>query len=295
MTHGRAGASSWTHRHRRGRTRDRRIGSRRGDDGGDGASTGVRTAHAAPRARVRSIVVVMFENRSFDNVLGGTCTRPPRSPPRISTDPAGFVREHKPDGKPIAPFIYQGATDHIMQQPQPDPGETYPHVNTQLFGIIDPPTNAQFLQHPMSAPFNNPQPEQIPTNSGFVHDYIVNYRLAKRQEPTPEEYRVAMGGFSPEMLPVLSTLAREFAVYDNWFAAVPSQTFCNRSFFHASTSHGYVTNHNGDDYEKWINAPAAPTIFNRLEEAGIPWRVYYDLTQLVSMTGMLHASVLRRY
>jgi phospholipase C len=180
-----------------------------------------------------------------------------------------------------------------MQQPQPDPGETYPHVNTQLFGIIDPPTNAQLLQHPMSAPFNNPQPEQIPTNSGFVHDYIVNYRLAKRQEPTPESTGSRWAA-SAEMLPVLSTLAREFAVYDNWFAAVPSQTFCNRSFFHASTSHGYVTNHNGD-YEKWINAPAAPTIFNRLEEAGIPWRVYYDPTQLVSMTGMLHASVLRRY
>ncbi|WP_299090801.1 alkaline phosphatase family protein [uncultured Microbacterium sp.] len=39
----------------------------------------------------------------------------------------------------------------------------------------------------------------------------------------------------------------------------------------------------------------APTIFNRLEEAGIPWRVYYDPTQLVSLTGMLHASVLERY
>lgn len=241
------------------------------------------------------IVVLMFENRSFDNVLGHLYSSAEKSAADFDGIPQGSYANTAPDDKPIAPFIYQGTTDHIMQQPQPDPGETYPHVNTQLFGIIDPPTNAQLLQHPMSAPFNNPQPEQIPTNSGFVHDYIVNYRLAKRQEPTPEEYRVAMGSFSPEMLPVLSTLAREFAVYDNWFAAVPSQTFCNRSFFHASTSHGYVTNHNGDDYEKWINAPAAPTIFNRLEEAGIPWRVYYDPTQLVSMTGMLHASVLRRY
>lgn len=194
-----------------------------------------------------------------------------------------------------APSIYSGSTDAIMQQPQPDPGETYPHVNTQLFGVIDPASNADLTNGPIAAPFNAPAEEQTPTNDGFVTDYIVNYRLSERREPTADEYSVAMGGFTPEMLPVISTLAREFAVYDRWFAGVPSQTFCNRSFFHASTSHGYVANHNGDDYEKWINAPVTPTIFNRLEEAGIPWRVYYDPTQLVSLTGMLHASVLERY
>ena len=31
-----------------------------------------------------------------------------------------------------------------------------------------------------------------------------------------------MGSFTPEMLPVFSTLAREFAVYDHWHCAVPS-------------------------------------------------------------------------
>ncbi|WP_282837358.1 alkaline phosphatase family protein [Microbacterium flavum] len=241
------------------------------------------------------IVVLMFENRSFDNVLGRLYTAQEKSAADFDGLAQGSYANLGPDGAPVPTYVYEGPTDRIMQQPQPDPGETYPHVNTQLFGIIDPLTNADLRVHPLSAPFNNPQPEQTPTNGGFVEDYIVNFRLGKRREPTPEEYRVAMGGFSPDMLPVLSTLAREFAVYDNWFAGVPSQTFCNRSFFHASTSHGYVTNHNGDDYGKWINAPAAPTIFNRLEEAGIPWRVYYDPTQLVSMTGMLHASVLRRY
>lgn len=104
-----------------------------------------------------------------------------------------------------------------------------------------------------------------------------------------------MGSFSPEMLPVLSTLAAEFAVFDHWYAAVPSQTFCNRSFFHASTSHGFVTNQAGGGYLKWLGAPAAPTIFNRLEEKKLSWRIYIDRIQLVSFTGMLHASVLEKY
>ena len=132
--------------------------------------------------------------------------------------------------------------------------------------------------------------------AGFVRDYVINYReLKKGAEPTFDEYKVAMGSFSPLMLPVFSTIAKNFAVYDSWFCAVPSQTFCNRSFFHASTSHGFVTNKDHGGYDKWIDAPATPTIFNRLEEAGLTWRVYYDVQQLVSFTGVLHASVLQPY
>lgn len=241
------------------------------------------------------VVVVMFENRSFDNVLGHLYSAQEKSAGEFDGIAQGAYANAGPDGVPVPAHIYAGSTDAIMQQPQPDPGETYPHVNTQLFDVIDPPSNADLRTHPLSDPFNAPPAGMQPTNSGFVTDYIVNFRLSMRREPTAEEVAVAMGGFAPEMLPVLSTLAREFAVYDRWFAAVPSQTFCNRSFFHASTSHGFVTNHDGDDYEKWIEAPATPTIFNRLEAAGIPWRVYYDPTQLVSLTGMLHAPVLEQY
>ena len=32
-----------------------------------------------------------------------------------------------------------------MNSPSPDPGEEYQHVNTQLFGIIDPPGNRGIL------------------------------------------------------------------------------------------------------------------------------------------------------
>ena len=241
------------------------------------------------------VVVIMFENRSFDNLLGHLYSADEKAAADFDGIPQGDYANTAPDGTRVPAHVYTGATDHIMQQPQPDPGETYPHVNTQLFGTIDPAGNADIDRNGLQPPYNAPAAGTAATGSGFVHDYIVNYRAAKKREPTPDEYATAMGGFSPEMLPVVSTLAREFAVYDRWFAGVPSQTFCNRSFFHASTSHGFVVNHTGDDYDKWIDAPPAPTIFNRLEDAGLTWRVYYDATQLVSLTGMLHAPVLERY
>ena len=242
------------------------------------------------------VVVVMFENRSFDNMLGWLYTKDEKPTPADFDGLAqGSYSNPGRDGEPIPAYIYDGSTDFIMQQPQPDPGEHFVHVNTQLFNTVDPPGNAYVRQYGQLDPYNRPPDGMKPNNKGFVNDFIINFRATRGTEPTQEDYRVAMGSFSPAMMPVLSTLAREFAVYDHWHAAVPSQTFTNRLFFHASTSHGFVTNHGGDSYYKWINGPAAPTIFNRLEEAGVSWRVYYDGSQLVSLTGMLHAPALQPY
>ena len=94
--------------------------------------------------------------------------------------------------------------------------------------------------------------------AGSSRTTSINFQPTKGRDPTADEYRVAMGGFSPEMMPVLSTLAREFAVYDAWHAAVPSQTFCNRLFFHASTSHGYVTNRRRRRLRQVDRRPGSP-------------------------------------
>ncbi|KQV02692.1 hypothetical protein ASC55_10575 [Microbacterium sp. Root322] len=241
------------------------------------------------------VVVVMFENRSFDNMLGHLYSSEEKTRAQFDGIPQGSYSNEGLDGEDVAAHLYEGSTDAIMQSPQPDPGEHYPHVNTQLFNVVDPETNADIRANGLIPPFNTPPVGTLATNSGFVRDYCINFENEKGRRPRPDEYGVVMGGFSPAMMPVLSTLAREFAVYDAWHAAVPSQTFCNRLFFHASTSHGYVTNHGGDGYEKWLDGPPAPTIFNRLQDAGIPWRIYYDRSQLVSLTGLLHAPVLQPY
>ena len=243
------------------------------------------------------VVVLMYENRSFDNLLGWLYT-PDTLPDGQEFDglAMGSHSNTAPDGTVIEAHVYSGATDTIMSHPNPDPGEVYPHVNTQLFGTVDPPENADlYVGHAAQHPFNAPKAGQVADNSGFVLDYEINFRRLRGKAPTAKQLRVSMGSFSPEMLPVMSTLAKNFAVYDSWFCAVPSQTFCNRSFFHASTSHGFVSNKEGGGYDKWLDAEAVPTIFNRLEEAGLSWRVYYDAAQLVSFTGVLHAPSLEKY
>jgi phospholipase C len=282
--------------------------------GGFAAGAGVAGGVAAGIAATRSIpgfdpleprsepgfdhvVTVMFENRSFDNILGYLYANE-ELPEGVTFDGLGqgSYSNLGPAGETIDAHVYVGGTDEVMRHPQPDPGEHYPHVNTQIFGIVDPATNAELFANELREPYNAPVKDSVADMSGFVKDYVINFReLKKGTEPTYDEYKVAMGSFSPQMLPVFSTIAKGFAVYDAWFAGVPSQTFCNRSFFHASTSHGFVTNKDGGGYDKWIDAPATPTVFNRLEEAGLTWRVYYDAAQMVSFTGVLHAAALEPY
>ncbi|WP_418117955.1 alkaline phosphatase family protein [Agromyces aureus] len=239
----------------------------------------------------------MFENRSFDNLLGYLYAE---SGPPPGQQYAGFNEglPSNPDheGRQIAVHPYTGSTDEIMSSPRPDPGEDYPHVNTQLFGTVRPSGNAHQQVAKMKKPFNAPVDDGSPTMDGFVKDYLNNFVAEEGRSPKAQEAEVAMGAFAPDMLPVLTALARGFAVFDHWHCAVPGPTFCNRSFFHASTSHGFVTNHDNGGYKKWHDKKvASPTIFNRLEDAGIPWAVYYDDSQLVSMTGFIHKPVLEQF
>ncbi len=55
----------------------------------------------------------------------------------------------------------------------------------------------------------------------------------------------------PENVPVLSTLAREFAVCTRWFCSVPGETWPNRNFMHAATSDG-ETNIDDDTPQVWV-------------------------------------------
>ena len=86
-----------------------------------------------------------------------------------------------------------------------------------------------------------------------------------------------MGCFTPEALPVLSALATGYAVCDQWFASVPTETLPNRAFVCAGTSQGHM-----DDKTHTFTSP---TIFGLLEAASLGWAVYgYDAEPLTKST-----------
>jgi phospholipase C len=130
-----------------------------------------------------------------------------------------------------------------MDAPNPDAGEERPHTNTQLFGTVAPAANRFLSYEAMQPPFNAPDdPGREPTMDGFVLDYVNTFRSETGRLPGYDEYAQIMSCYTPEQVPVISTIARGFATFDHWFCEVPSQTFTNRSFYHAATASGLVVN-----------------------------------------------------
>jgi phospholipase C len=230
------------------------------------------------------VVVVLFENRSFDSVLGHLYG------PEDGKVFEGVIGKHL--SNPIPEWAEHGADRKVVpymvatdiDSPNPDSGEEYQHTNTQLFNILSQ-ENRFKVAGDMTAPWNAPEPGQTPTMDGFVTDYISTFTAETGRQPTYEEYSQIMTGFTPEQVPVLNGLARAFGVFDHWFCEVPSQTFMNRSFWTAATSSGLTLN---SPARKWFTDNDAETIFERLEEHGRTWKVYVSEPMQISFTSVIH-------
>jgi len=212
---------------------------------------------------IEHIVVVMMENRSFDNLLGwlyDNQTNPPKF--NIPAQPSPTFEGLKPNtysnvlnGNQVfashPPTAWPPANNPNVV-PTPDPHEEFQFVTAQLFGTT------------------SPAPGSVADMSGFLLDYSApNAGGANAGQ--------IMQTFGPTDANVLNDLARNFAVCDYWYASVPSQTWPNRAFVHTGSSDGHLNNDNYELYD-------IPTIFNVLESQGKTWGVFHDTTLIPSLT-----------
>src|SRR5579872_7467221 len=157
------------------------------------SSTEVRIVRDRPDA-MDHVVLVLFENRSFDNLLG-RLYRPDQMGTfegvigRNLTNPIPEWAEHSADGGVVP---YGIATS--MDSPDPDPGEEYQHTNTQLFNVLDEANRFKDATE-MVPPFNAPSGVQSPTMDGFVTDYISFLTVELGRQPVYDEYSQIMTGY----------------------------------------------------------------------------------------------------
>jgi phospholipase C len=189
---------------------------------------------------LKHIVVLMMENRSFDHMLGSLTAVNPQIDginARLSNpDTTGAAVQPQP----LAEF--QGQLD-------PDPDHHFPAVDLQIFGGDTSPTRVANMQ-------------------GFVRSYF------NQQQDVGHSQKI-MYYFAQNQLPVLTTLALEFAVFNRWFASIPGPTICNRAFAHYGTSFGRV-----DMDLLYVNEPFQ-SIYSRLINANPKHTAklyYYDTT-----------------
>jgi phospholipase C len=214
---------------------------------------------------VQNIVVLMLENRSMDHMLGYLY----RAQGNVSPTGQPFEglqgTESNPDaaGNPVSVFPIEAGTPNAYLMPGADPGEGYMATNSQLFGATATPAAGT-----------------VPTMDGFISDFAYTLEWQQREGwsivPGTSANNI-MGCFTPQMLPVLSSLARGFAVCDHWFGSVPTETLPNRAFLCAATSQGHM-----DDKTKTFTAPS---IFAALSKQGIDWAIYgYEAEPLTKHT-----------
>ncbi len=199
--------------------------------------------------QIDHVVVLMLENRSFDSMLGKLY------PASLGFD--GLVgNESNNDANGTAVPIWNSAgTDSIsMSVPDPDPGELWVDMNMQLFGTAAVP-----------------DPAQVPTMSGFVRNYLAQNAVV----PGTYDPKSVMHFYTPEQVPVISKLARQFAVCDRWFASAPCQTWPNRFFVHTASANG-CENNDATDLPYLLQS-----VFNSFELVGNEnWKIYFhDIAQ----------------
>jgi phospholipase C len=220
---------------------------------------------ASSLAAVNHVVVLMLENRSFDHMLG--YLYPGNAAPGGQPFEGLTGDESCPDGSGNRVKVYaiEPSARNAYFMPGADPGEGYMATNDQLYGAGFGPAS-----HGQAAPM-----------TGFVTDYA--YTLG--WESTTSGWPIVagttdsdiMGCFAPQALPVLTALAKGYAVCDQWFCSVPTQTLPNRAFLHSATSQGHM-----DDKTRTFTAP---TIFTSLANRGQTWKVYgYDESPLTKET-----------
>ncbi len=184
-----------------------------------------------PLTRFDHLVVVMFENRSFDNLLGYLYAQGPT--PADWPKSCRCRRWFRADSRSTACSARRTSTTtgstailahphdfdpaHVPQKrsdwthPNPIPAKVYDHTQAQL---------ARTARCPASSPTTRKKHRRDHGRGRRDHGFVRACAVCRCSPDSRSSSRCSTTGT----------------------AAVPSETYCNRSFFHASTSSGYVEN-----------------------------------------------------
>lgn len=232
---------------------------------------------------IENIVVLMLENRSFDNILGNLY---PQSSKFEGVNPETMSNTYAVTGA-VYP-VSNTSSGNPYTTPSVDPGESFADMNLQIFNNTDGSGTANMAGFvndwmagtgypgiPAGEPckvlwWNVPPWPSLPRGSGLSPGDIMFY------------FNTASG--SPQ-LPVTSYLAQNFGVSDAWFGSCPTQTFPNRLFLHCGTSGGYVNDLDYVCQDQFF--PAFGSIFQLLDGTTGPssknWKVYFHDYALAAM------------
>jgi len=200
--------------------------------------------------KIKNIVVLVEENRSFDTFAGGL-TYNPSIDGLISRTYCNPVNASNPKSEIVCskPIAHNVAPD--------DPNHGISGTNYELFSTYHPDEAAVAA---------GKLPE---TMQGFVTEQASIYKTANVSRAAE-----AINYYTQDEVRVFAAMAENYVLFDRWFSAVPGPTNPNRAYLTSGTSHGHGRNDND------FNTAALPqkSIFQQLSEKGVSWINYSNTT-----------------
>jgi phospholipase C len=207
--------------------------------------------------QIKHVVVLMFENRSFDHLFGafpganGLLAADGELKPEIYNlaDPT------QPQGPSNQTYLPTSITSDVRLLHDFD----HNFGNGMMQELFGPGTTGWQAGGPVDAPAVT----YPPINSGFVSTPAYNVNGDGHTSNGPQ----AMSYFQHGALWVLHSLASEFVLCDNWFCDMPADTLLNRYFMHTAQTGGVLTDDQGGSI-------GVQTIFDQITGQPSNWKMY---------------------
>ncbi|HET8863492.1 MAG TPA: alkaline phosphatase family protein [Solirubrobacterales bacterium] len=190
---------------------------------------------SSPLDGIENIVVLMMENRSFDQMLGYLTKA---GMPKVNGLSGGEVN-YDANGKPYPSYAFAA-------------GETAFRLPGKDVKALDPCHSPSCVEEQLAA-----------GNSGFVKNFI------KEKNPPPDKRKIVMGHYTAEQLPVYDFLARNYCVCDAWHSSIPGDTWPNRLFALAGTDAPEPVGHEPDRLRRFLRWAAGVPFVKGLGKAPI--------------------------
>ncbi|KAJ3273689.1 hypothetical protein HDV01_003968 [Terramyces sp. JEL0728] len=201
---------------------------------------------------IKNIIVLMLENRSFDHLIG-------------SLKQYGWPELNGLNGNETG-ITPNGAKFQVSQfsseYEQFDPGHAMSDITTQIYGSC---CNVNDLS---------------PTMMGFG---LNAQSAANKPVNMSTALSTTFGYHTNDSIPVITTIANEYSLIDDWFSSVPGPTFPNRHFLHCASSLGLTDNRLLKEGLK------CKTIYENLDEKNVSWRIYHS--QAAGTTTLMYYNI----
>lgn len=191
--------------------------------------------------KIKNVVVLVMENRSLDNLLGGQTIKGLDNP--INNGP--FCNPLN-ISHPLKGQACSGASDYNSVIDDPD--HAIYGNNFEFFGDFTP--ESTFLP---------------PSMKGFVHEQIRSYGNKANSTFLAQQ---VMNYYTEQQVSVLTALTNNFVVFNHWHSDIPGPTNPNRVALHSGTSNG----HGANDFE--YGTMPQRSIFQQLSETNHTWKNY---------------------